>query len=139
VKESGQGKTSRTQQVGAMPRFVILDHDHPERHWDFMLEAGTVLRTWRLKAPLVAGSLTAEAAFDHRLVYLDYEGPVSGNRGEVVRWEAGTFTWIIESVDRVEVDLSGSQLAGHLRLERATAALWNGQFTPATAAVLSSS
>jgi hypothetical protein len=28
---------------------------------------------------------------DHRRVYLDYEGPISGGRGEVVRVEAGTF------------------------------------------------
>ena len=26
-----------------MPRFVILEHDHPEVHWDLMLEAGASL------------------------------------------------------------------------------------------------
>ena len=34
-----------------MPRFVILEHDLAELHWDFMLEAGGVLRTWRFAAP----------------------------------------------------------------------------------------
>ena len=29
-------------------RFVILTHDHPFLHWDLMLEADGVLRTWRL-------------------------------------------------------------------------------------------
>ena len=28
-----------------VPRFVILEHDYPELHWDFMLEAGAVLKT----------------------------------------------------------------------------------------------
>ena len=34
-----------------MPRFVILEHDHPSLHWDFILEVGEVLWTWRLSAP----------------------------------------------------------------------------------------
>lgn len=76
-----------------MPRFVILEHDHPELHWDFMLEAGDVLKTWRLaRMPAQAGeSIPALRLGDHRLAYLDYEGPVSGNRGEVQRRAAGTY------------------------------------------------
>ena len=31
-----------------MPQFVLLEHDHPELHWDFMLESGDALLTWRL-------------------------------------------------------------------------------------------
>ena len=32
-----------------MPRFVILRHDKPRgEHFDFMLEAGDVLKTWAL-------------------------------------------------------------------------------------------
>jgi hypothetical protein len=31
-----------------MPRFVILAHDWPCAHWDFLVEAGPVLRAWRL-------------------------------------------------------------------------------------------
>ena len=27
-----------------MPRYVILEHDHPVLHWDLMLEAGGVLQ-----------------------------------------------------------------------------------------------
>src|SRR5262245_3351063 len=78
----------------AMPRYVVLEHDHPELHWDFMLEAGEVLRTWRLAAPPGAeGAIPATAVFDHRPFYLDYEGPVRGGRGFVRRWDAGTFTW----------------------------------------------
>ncbi len=75
-----------------MPRFVILEHDHPALHWDLMLEAGDVLRTWRLAAPpMNSHAIEATALGDHRHMYLDYEGPVSGNRGSVRRWDAGAF------------------------------------------------
>src|SRR5947199_376784 len=58
-----------------MPRFVILEHDHPARHWDLLLESEGVLRAWRLPAP-PQGDALVQANFDHRLFYLDYEGPV---------------------------------------------------------------
>jgi hypothetical protein len=100
-----------------MPRFVILAHDHPTPHWDLMLEAGPVLRSWRLAAPPTAGvAVAAEATPDHRLLYLDYEGPVSGGRGTVRRWDAGTFDWL-PSVGGVAVRLAGGRVAGVLRLE----------------------
>ena len=38
-----------------MPRFVLLEHVWNGVHWDFMLEAGEVLRTWAIDAPIVAG------------------------------------------------------------------------------------
>ncbi len=64
-----------------MPRFVILEHDHPFVHWDFLLEDGDHLRSWRLKEqPAPGRTVEAEAMVDHRLRYLDYEGPVGGGR-----------------------------------------------------------
>jgi hypothetical protein len=96
-----------------MPRFVVLEHDHPHRHWDLMLEAGAALRTWRLAAPPAPGlAVAAEASFDHRPVYLDYEGPVSGGRGSVVRWDAGTFAIEEESQERFVLRLEGGRLRG---------------------------
>lgn len=96
-----------------MPRYVILAHDWPTPHWDFLLEAGDVLRAWRLPAEPRAGTaIPAEANFDHRLLYLDYEGPVSGGRGRVTRWDAGTFEWIEDEPGRVVVELHGGKLAG---------------------------
>jgi len=102
-----------------MPRFVILEHDYPTRHWDLMLESGPVLRTWRLSTPPEAGrSIEAEASFDHRPVYLDYEGPVSGDRGVVKRWDTGTFSWESDTPDRVAVQLTGRRIAGRVVLLR---------------------
>lgn len=100
-----------------MGRFVILEHDHPHRHWDLMLEAGDRLRTWRLAAP-PADEITvdAEAAPDHRHAYLDYEGPVSGGRGTVVRWDAGTFTTELDEPERLVVVLAGGRYCGRVCL-----------------------
>ena len=73
-------------------RFVILKHDSPFVHWDFMLQRGDVLATWRLLAvPELKAWLPAERLADHRTDYLDYEGPVSGNRGTVKRVMAGHY------------------------------------------------
>ncbi len=100
-----------------MPRYVLLEHDHPHRHWDLMLESGPVLRTWRLAAlPAPGAAVAAEASFDHRTAYLDYEGPVSGGRGRVVRQDAGTFTVEEEREDRLVLRLEGGRLRGRALL-----------------------
>ena len=102
-----------------MPRFVILEHDHPERHWDLMLEVDGMLRTWRLHAPPALGrAVAATPSFDHRLAYLDYEGPVSGGRGTVQRWDAGTFEWDTETDGQKTFRLRGAHLSGRARLYR---------------------
>jgi hypothetical protein len=112
-----------------MPRFVILEHDHPSLHWDFMLEAGDALATWRLSAPPAAGQeVDAEAIGDHRPAYLDYEGPVRGGRGRVVRWDAGTFAWLERGAGRVAVALEGGRVRGVVRLERLSGAAWRARF-----------
>src|SRR5262249_39383059 len=88
----------------AMPRFVVLEHDYPQLHWDLMLESGNVLRTWRLAAPPGKGAaIRAWYLAEHRKMYLDYEGPVSGNRGRVSRWDSGVYSWSENREDRVSV------------------------------------
>jgi hypothetical protein len=100
-----------------MPRFVLLEHLWNGVHWDFMLESGEVLRTWSIETPIVAGEdLPARALPDHRPIYLDYEGEISRNRGTVRRIDAGVYTAIDWSDDRVRVRLQGSQLVGEVEL-----------------------
>jgi hypothetical protein len=109
-----------------MPRFVILEHDHPHLHWDLMFEVGAILRTWRLEAPpLSSPSIPAEPLGDHRLHYLDYEGPVSGGRGTVQRWDAGTFTGEVQDSDRITVRLEGQRCRGLAVLQRDAAGRWS--------------
>ena len=91
-----------------MPRFVLLEHVWNGVHWDFMLEHGEVLRTWAIDAPIVAGQdLPARALPDHRRIYLDYEGEISGNRGQVRRVDTGTYRTLEWSADRVRVRAGG--------------------------------
>jgi hypothetical protein len=109
-----------------MPRYVILEHDHPFLHWDFLLEAGESLRTWRLAAPpQPAQTVRAEEISAHRRFYLDYEGPISGGRGSVRRWDAGTFTGEVAG-PAVIVALEGRRLQCQARLESdAAGARWH--------------
>lgn len=109
-----------------MPRFVILSHDHPFPHWDLMLETGDRLRTWRLlEEPAPETSVPAEPLGDHRRLYLDYEGPVSGNRGHVARWDAGTFECVDDHDERLRIVLHGErlQLPAEVRMDGPAAEL----------------
>jgi hypothetical protein len=76
--------------------FVILAHtDYGEPHFDLMLDTGEALRTWQLEIDAfdmsVHASQSAAQLPDHRRAYLDYEGPISRNRGAVRRVDAGTY------------------------------------------------
>jgi hypothetical protein len=102
-----------------MDRFVVLEHDWGGLHWDLMLERGEALRTWAIDAPIVPGvELPARALADHRRLYLDYEGPISGARGTVRRVEQGRYEALHWAPDRVVVRLSGVQLVGDVELRR---------------------
>jgi hypothetical protein len=100
-----------------MLRFVVLEHVWNGVHWDFMLERDGVLQTWAIDAPIIGGQeLPARALPDHRLIYLEYEGEISGQRGRVRRIDSGTYRAITWSTDRVRVELAGSQLVGEVEL-----------------------
>ena len=80
-----------------------------------MLERDGVLWTWRLPAlPATGEPLDAERIGDHRLLYLDYEGPVSGGRGSVQRIDGGDLTWLEADAGRFAVDLAGAVYHGRL-------------------------
>jgi len=113
-----------------MPRYVILEHDLPTLHWDFMLEDGAVLQTWKLAtAPAAGPAIAATFLSAHRLMYLDYEGPVSGGRGQVTRWDAGTFIWQVREEAKMEVRLLGQRLRGDVILQQLVAEQWCFRFT----------
>lgn len=102
-----------------MARFALLKHDHPFDHFDLLLQWGQSLKSWRLVIiPRVGEAQSASKIPDHRLNYLDYEGPVSGNRGHVQRVDGGELEWLHAEEDRVEAVVSGNLLRGRLLLER---------------------
>lgn len=86
-----------------------------------MLEDGDVLLTWQLpREPSARGVLpmSAKRIGDHRKLYLDYEGPVSGDRGFVTRFDGGALQMLERSEVAVRFVLSGSKLAGRFSLTR---------------------
>ena len=104
-------------------RFVVLRHDLPDggRHFDFMLAQGESLATWQCPRPpedATAEPMGVRRITDHRCVYLDYEGPISGNRGEVARHDVGHYQVLCWSETEIVVRLSGGRLAGIVRLTR---------------------
>jgi hypothetical protein len=124
-----------------MPRFVLLFHDCPAgydrpSHWDFMLEVGSALRTWALNElpntwkaahektpspkslcrPLAAGNVVdAQQLGDHRIAYLEFEGPLTGGRGSVIRIDAGSYRELTgekQSPAHLQIELRGGLLHG---------------------------
>lgn len=114
-----------------MPRFVILDHDHPSPHFDLMLEVGGVLWTWRLSAlPVPGQEQDALRLGDHRLVYLEYEGPVSGDRGRVVRRARGELGEVSLGNNSLTAQLRGESFHGQLVLIQIDGDRWRMRFEP---------
>lgn len=83
-----------------MPRFVVLEHvalnrGDRDRHWDLMVESEGELQTWALDDnPFTVLQTGGIRLANHRLSYLDYEGPISGDRGEVRQVYRGTCLWL---------------------------------------------
>jgi len=104
--------------------FVIHIHSGYGRdHYDLMLQRGQVLATWQLwvsPAGLPAGqAMAAKRIADHRIGYLDYQGPVSGGRGHVTRFDKGTYDLLDVNDTRWRVEFNGRYLAGRFELRRA--------------------
>jgi len=75
-------------------RYVVLRHEgHGEPHFDLMFETetGSKLRTWQASNWPLRRRDKLVALGAHRRDYLDYEGPVSRDRGFVKRVDSGTF------------------------------------------------
>lgn len=95
-----------------------------------MVEHGDALRTWALEEePAIDRPIDAERLDDHRLAYLDYEGPVSGDRGSVTRWDRGECTIEVATLQRVVVAVQGKKLVGHVEIESRSEGSPNAIFT----------
>ncbi|MGA2253550.1 MAG: DNA polymerase ligase N-terminal domain-containing protein [Thermoguttaceae bacterium] len=114
-----------------MPRFALIVHDSPRGlHYDFFLENGEVLKTWALPhLPEPGLEIACDRLVDHRSIYLDYEGPISGGRGRVTRWDQGTFVIATWTDAAIIVELAGAKLAGRVEL-RLEAGQWRFNWQP---------
>ncbi|HEY2410706.1 MAG TPA: DNA polymerase ligase N-terminal domain-containing protein [Pirellulaceae bacterium] len=107
-----------------MSRFVVLLHQTPAgyargTHLDLMLEKEGILLTWAIaELPTIDNSVLAERLADHRLTYLDYEGPILGGRGSVERIDRGEFGWLETTPRRYVALVTGEKLRGRLVLEQ---------------------
>ncbi len=76
-------------------RYAILRHCRStDTHYDLLLEVPghELLATWQVFVPPErwgAAPVAATKLPDHRRMYLDYEGPISNDRGAVTRVDAG--------------------------------------------------
>jgi hypothetical protein len=135
-----------------MPRFVLLYHDCPpgyirSSHWDLMLESGDVLETWALfqlphgweaaraltvvafpSCPPLADvdTISCEHLASHRLSYLEFEGSLGGDRGNVIRIAAGEFRTVSRQDDAWMLSIESGPLAGdvQLRLQWSDYGIW---------------
>lgn len=118
-----------------MPRFVVLHHQLPDgtSHFDWMFEsepAGS-LETWAVAdatfAPEAVRSNCRKLAF-HRREYLDYEGPISDNRGTVSRWDQGTFERIAAGLGRFRAAVYGERWRGIVEFVEGEDGNWTHYF-----------
>ena len=109
-------------------KFVIQEHTRGlDVHWDFMLEWGKTLQTYRFdKAPqqILHGPANAVKIFDHPPKFLTYQGPVNKGRGSVRIVETGTYQIVHHEHHRIELKLAGRILRGKFTLCHAKDDKW---------------
>ncbi len=128
-------------------RFVVLQHkfsgaDAPaggseasRDHWDLLIESETLFATWSISAwPEPEIKVVARRLPDHRSLYWDYEGKISGNRGTVRRWDRGTCDIDVASSSHWKGVIQGQILRGTVELTLAeageSASLWQLVWSP---------
>ncbi len=89
-------------------RFAILRHDGVETpHYDLLFETmpGSDLATWRSPVWPIIEPTEVVKLRDHRRAYLQFEGALSGGRGQVYRVaegecevEQGQYRWLIREI-----------------------------------------
>ena len=85
-----------------------------------MLEYGDHLATWELPEALEVGArLDVVPLANHRLAYLDYEGPLTEQRGTVSRYEWGSYKTVLDDALQQVVVLHGQTLEGRLTIGKA--------------------
>lgn len=121
------------------PQFAVLQHRQEHyTHWDLLLElpARELLATFRVDQPphtwAALGVLPVQALPDHRRIYLDYQGPISGNRGTVIRCDRGTIRLLHYTTTYIAVEIAGVLVRGRLDLHADDTApnVWSLHWSP---------
>ncbi len=110
-------------------RFVIQRHEreHEPTHWDLMIEASSVLETYRVAVgPEEWQNSPVEAVkiFDHPLKFLSYEGAVNRGKGRVTIADAGTYRVVTDGDNQRQLRFEGNILRGVFILNRVCNDKW---------------
>jgi DNA polymerase Ligase (LigD) len=114
-------------------RFVILWHSIPSSpsgsamhgrvsHFDLMFEDSEHLVTFELpKLPIPGERVPIQRLADHRLHYLNYEGPLdpgldSQDRGHVTRWTEGNYQFYRWTEQKLIVELTSVKLSARIAM-----------------------
>ncbi len=113
--------------------FALLEHRTADGvHWDLLVEQGPgrLLATWRLaRCPLdsppdgAAPPVPAERIADHRRIYLEFEGELTGGRGVVRRLDRGAASIRLLDGPRLSALLHGERLRTEVCIDRLDARL----------------
>ena len=97
-----------------MSRFVLLEHRWDGVHWDLMLEAGGVLRTWAMDAPVVRGGTCRRGRWGGTGgIISSTKGRSAGGAAGSRRIESGGLrTLEVWRPEWVQVRLAGARLVG---------------------------
>jgi len=101
-------------------RFTLLKHEtEDDVHVDFLLEnEQETLWTWRINdveffsQPAENRSISAVRIFDHRKLYLDFEGELSGSRGRVMQIDTGTWQFVRQNKNRLVIETDSHLFSG---------------------------
>jgi len=104
-------------------KFSIRSHEVPDSsgrkdHWDFFLEADGRLLSWEIQPfsqdqPIQTPAIRRK---DHRLLYLDFEGSIPGDRGVLNAIDLGTLHWETLSSMVISGTIFGKIYQGSFRL-----------------------
>jgi len=102
-------------------KFVIHHHITVDNHYDLMVERGNTLITWQIPENIFnqfkSGSeIEAEKIQDHRKKYLEYQGPVSCDRGRVQIFDSGEYSDIIWNNEEIKINILGNRIQGLLSI-----------------------
>jgi hypothetical protein len=120
-------------------RFSIAKHEMPANssrhsHFDLFLESQGTLLTWELSSlPTTPKKQLVRRLANHRLVYLDFQGPLSDDRGTVKLVDSGSLKWMTLESERLIAHIKGQTADGILTLTSGASStddVWNLTFEP---------
>ncbi len=116
--------------------FVLHKHTNSDGvHWDLMLselilsqsnniesQDDLILATWKFQIPPFTEnfrpSLDAIRIFNHRKVYLEYQGLISNNRGRCEIIDRGKYYLITQKTYYRKIYIAGGKVEGLFKLEK---------------------